>query len=81
MSSLLLPKASTTETPSTPLNKTTQSIQDTQDISGLASAGSAVTWSTPKRVKDLNSQLQLFSQLEQSITTQRQLFRKVKKGF
>ncbi|KAK1839747.1 transposase [Colletotrichum chrysophilum] len=85
MSSLLLPKASTTtatpSTPSTPLNKTAQSIQDAQDISGLASAGSAVAWSTPKRVKDLDSQLQLFSQLEQSITTQRQLFRKVKKGF
>ncbi|KAK2774843.1 aldehyde reductase [Colletotrichum kahawae] len=32
-------------------------------------------------MKDLGDQLHLYSQLEQSIATQRQLFRKVKKGF
>ncbi|KAK2729727.1 transposase [Colletotrichum kahawae] len=47
----------------------------------LASASSAVKWSTPRKVKDLGDQLHIFSQLEQSIATQRQLFRKVKKGF
>ncbi|KZL84093.1 transposase [Colletotrichum incanum] len=81
MSSLLLPKAAT---PSTPLNKAAQGIQgiqDTQDTEGWASASSAVAWSTPRKIRDLNSQLDLFSKLGQSIATQRQLFRKVKKGF
>ncbi|OHX00917.1 transposase [Colletotrichum incanum] len=78
LSSLLLPNATT---PSTPLNKATQDtqgIQDTQDIKEWASASSAVARSTPKKVKELNSQLDLFSKLDQSIATQRQLFRKVK---
>ncbi|KAF4884514.1 hypothetical protein CGCF415_v015603, partial [Colletotrichum fructicola] len=35
----------------------------------------------PRKVKDLGDQLHIFSQLEQNIATQRQLFRKVKKGF
>ncbi|OHW96941.1 transposase [Colletotrichum incanum] len=81
LSSLLLLKATT---PATPLNKAArgaQGIQDAQDIEGWASASSAVAWSTPKKIRDLNSQLDLFSKLDQSIATQRQLFRKVKKGF
>ncbi|KAF4893324.1 Jerky protein-like protein-like [Colletotrichum fructicola] len=81
MSSLLLPTASealtTSTTTSTPLNKIRKGDK-------WASASSAVAWSTPKKVKDLNSQLDLFSkldQLDQNIATRRQLFRKVKKGF
>ncbi|KZL81475.1 transposase [Colletotrichum incanum] len=85
MSSLLLPKASNPL--STPLNQTAQDaqsiqgIQDTQGIDGWASASSAVLWSTPRKARELDSQLHLFSKLDQSIATQRQLFRKVKKGF
>ncbi|KZL73957.1 aldehyde reductase [Colletotrichum tofieldiae] len=75
MSSLLLPKAS--NPPSTPI----QGIQDIQDTDGWVSAVSAVAWSTPRKARELDSQLHLFSQLDQSIATQRQLFRKVKKGF
>ncbi|KZL64633.1 transposase [Colletotrichum tofieldiae] len=58
MSSLLLPKATT---PLTPLNKAAQGIQgiqDAQDVQGIevwASASSAVAWSTPKKIKELNA--------------------------
>ncbi|OHX01204.1 transposase [Colletotrichum incanum] len=85
ISSLLLPKAS--HPPLTPLNQTAQDsqgiqgIQDTQSIDRWASALSAVLWLTPRKARELDSQLHLFSKLDQSIATQRQLFRKVKKGF
>lgn len=42
---------------------------------------SIVSWSTPRKAVDLQGQLQLYSQLDQSTTTQRLLFRKVQKGF
>lgn len=85
MNGLLVQKAtSSTTTPSTPLNKVARDkhiAQDAHGIEGWASASSAVKWSTPRKVKDLGDQLHIFSQLEQNIATQRQLFRKVKKGF
>ncbi|KAK1837848.1 transposase [Colletotrichum chrysophilum] len=70
--------------PSTPLNKKAKGAygaQNAHDNEELVSASSAVKWSTPRKMKDLGNQLHLYSQLEQSIATQRQLFRKVKKGF
>lgn len=44
-------------------------------------ATSAVTWSTPRKAVDLEGQLAQYSQLDQPSSTQRLLFRKVKKGF
>ncbi|KAF4485940.1 Pogo transposable element with KRAB domain [Colletotrichum fructicola Nara gc5] len=85
MSSLLLPKASSASLAlSTPLNKKAKGAydaQNAQDNEEWVSGSSAVEWSTPRKMKDLGDQLHLYSQLEQSIATQRQLFRKVKKGF
>jgi 4-hydroxybenzoate polyprenyltransferase len=46
-----------------------------------ASASSAVAWSTPRKMKDLAGQLKLFTELDNDASTQRLLFRKVKKGF
>ncbi|KAK2764662.1 transposase [Colletotrichum kahawae] len=66
---------------STPSNKGTKEAYNAQPIEDWASASSAVKWSTPKKKKDLDDQLRLFSQLDQTIATQRQLFRKVKKGY
>ncbi|KAF5504878.1 hypothetical protein CGCF413_v004528 [Colletotrichum fructicola] len=85
MSSLLLPKASSASLAlSTPLNKKAKGAydaQNSQDNEEWVSGSSAVKWSTPRKMKDLGDQLHLYIQLEQSIATQRQLFRKVKKGF
>ncbi|KAK1843654.1 transposase [Colletotrichum chrysophilum] len=88
MNGLLVQKATssttTPSTPSTPLNKVARDNPMAQNAHGIdcwALASSAVKWSTPRKVKDLGDQLHIFSQLEQSIATQRQLFRKVKKGF
>jgi hypothetical protein len=85
MNGLLLQKeTSSSTTLSTPLKKAgrdiqdTQDSQDTQDIDGWASA---VKWSTPRKIRELDNQLRLFTQLDQTIATQRQLFKKVKKGF
>ncbi|KAF4919995.1 hypothetical protein CGCF245_v015732 [Colletotrichum fructicola] len=78
-----LKATSSTTTPSTPLNKVARDkhiAQDAHGIEGWASVSSAVKWSTPRKVKDLGDQLHIFSQLEQNIATQRQLFRKVKKA-
>ncbi|KAF4921140.1 Jerky protein-like protein-like [Colletotrichum fructicola] len=85
LNGLLLKKAplssTTPSAPSTPSNKGTKEAYNAQPIEDWASASSAVKWSTPKKKKDLNDQLRLLSQLDQTIATQRQLFRKVKKGY
>ncbi|KDN72148.1 putative transposase [Colletotrichum sublineola] len=78
MSSHLLPDKTT---PLTPLNKAKKGGQDAQDIEGWASVISSGQWSTPRKRRELDDQLRLFTQLDQTIATQRQLFRMVKKGF
>lgn len=52
-----------------------------KDISNWDLDTSAVVWSTPKKADDLKDQLGLFNKLEQSTTTQRLLFQKVRKAF
>ncbi|KDN61478.1 putative transposase [Colletotrichum sublineola] len=84
MSGLLLQKTTSSlpapTTPTTPVNNRKRGAPQSPDadIEGWASA---VKWSTPRKQKELDDQLRLFSQLDQTMYTTRLLFKKVKKGF
>ncbi|KAI3532057.1 transposase [Colletotrichum abscissum] len=55
--------------------------QQTTPVEPWDSASSAVVWSTPRKLAELSGQLHLYTQLDNDTSTQRLLFRKVKKGF
>jgi hypothetical protein len=78
MSPLLL---KTNNNASSAVNSIPDTTVGSRAIENWESAGSTVAWSTPRKAKDLQGQLRLYSQLDQPTSTQRLLFRKVQKAF